>query len=61
MAGRTADNIIEMEILTYDGLRMKVGKTSEKELEQIIAGGGRRGEIYSSLKSIAQKYGPLNS
>jgi len=56
MAGRTADNVHEMEILTYDGVRMKVGPTTEEELEQIIAAGGRRGEIYQGLKSIRDRY-----
>ncbi|HEU5226837.1 MAG TPA: FAD-binding and (Fe-S)-binding domain-containing protein [Ktedonobacteraceae bacterium] len=56
MAGKTDDNIEEMEILTYDGLRMRVGRTSEEELEQIIAEGGRRGEIYARLKALRDKY-----
>jgi len=59
MAGKTDDNIEALEILTYDGLRMKVGATSPEELEQIIRQGGRRGEIYSKLKSIADTYGEL--
>ena len=33
MAGKTVDNIEELEILTYDGVRMRVGATSESELE----------------------------
>ena len=44
MAGRTADNLEELEIVTYDGLRMRVGPTSEEELEQIIHEGGRRAD-----------------
>lgn len=56
MAGRTADNIHELEILTYDGCRMRVGKTSEQELEAIIRQGGRRGEIYAALKSLRDRY-----
>ncbi len=52
MSGRTADNVHELEILTYDGVRMRVGPTSEKELEVIIAEGGRRGQIYAGLKKI---------
>src|SRR5229473_4306196 len=43
MAGKTVDNIDELEILTYDGLRLHVGATSEDELTKIISGGGRRG------------------
>lgn len=56
MAGRTEDNIEELDILTYDGVRMTVGKTSESELESIIRSGGRRGEIYSKLRNIRDKY-----
>jgi FAD/FMN-containing dehydrogenase/Fe-S oxidoreductase len=59
MAGRTSDNIEQLEILTYDGLRLRVGKTSEQELAQIIAAGGRRGEIYAGLKVLRDKYGDL--
>ena len=33
MAGKTVDNVEELEILTYDGLRMRVGATSDAELE----------------------------
>ena len=36
MAGKTAENIEALEILTYDGTRMWVGPTSDRELEQII-------------------------
>src|SRR5713101_1308498 len=59
MAGKTDDNIEELEILTYDGTRMKVGETSSDELENIIGEGGRRGEIYGQLKGIAAIYGDL--
>ena len=34
MAGRTADNVEELEVLTYDGLRLRVGPTGEEELER---------------------------
>ncbi|HLJ48642.1 MAG TPA: FAD-binding and (Fe-S)-binding domain-containing protein [Bryobacteraceae bacterium] len=59
MAGRTADNIHELEILTYDGLRMRVGKTSDDELGQIITAGGRRGEIYRKLRDLRDRYANL--
>jgi FAD/FMN-containing dehydrogenase/Fe-S oxidoreductase len=59
MAGKTDDNIEALDILTYDGLRLKVGKTSDGELEQIIREGGRRGEIYSGLKKIRDQYSDL--
>jgi FAD/FMN-containing dehydrogenase/Fe-S oxidoreductase len=59
MAGRTADNIHELDILLYDGTRMRVGKTSDDELASIIRAGGRRGEIYAALKALRDKYAPL--
>jgi FAD/FMN-containing dehydrogenase/Fe-S oxidoreductase len=59
MAGKTDDNIEELEILTYDGVRMKVGATSPDELERFIAEGGRRGEIYKKLKTISGTYAEL--
>jgi FAD/FMN-containing dehydrogenase/Fe-S oxidoreductase len=59
MAGKTDDNIEALDILTYDGLRMNVGATSPEELERIIRDGGRRGEIYAGLKSLAATYGDL--
>ena len=59
MAGKTDDNIEALDILTYDGVRMKVGATTSEELESIIREGGRRGEIYGKLKAIAATYGDL--
>jgi FAD/FMN-containing dehydrogenase/Fe-S oxidoreductase len=56
MAGKTADNVEELDILTYDGLRMTVGRTDNEELERIIGEGGRRGEIYGGLKAIRDTY-----
>ncbi len=56
MAGKVEENTYELEILTYDGLRMWVGPTTDDELDKIIAGGGRRGEIYAGLKAIRDKY-----
>src|SRR5207247_5893612 len=59
MAGKTDENIEELEILTYDGVRMRVGSTSHAELEGIIREGGRRGEIYAGLKAIRDQYSDL--
>ena len=59
MSGRTSDNVEEMEILLYDGTRMRVGSTGEEELERIIAEGGRKGEIYARLKELRDRYADL--
>jgi FAD/FMN-containing dehydrogenase/Fe-S oxidoreductase len=59
MAGRTADNVEALEVLTYDGLRLEVGPTSDADLARIIAGGGRRADIYRRLDALRQTYGDL--
>ncbi|MBX3665320.1 MAG: FAD-binding oxidoreductase [Burkholderiales bacterium] len=59
MAGKTVDNIETLDILTYDGLRLTVGPTSEDELVRIIRDGGRRGEIYRRLRDLRDKYADL--
>ena len=59
MGGKAVDNVESLEILTYEGLQMEVAATSESELEAIIRGGGRRGQIYSGLKRLRDKYADL--
>jgi FAD/FMN-containing dehydrogenase/Fe-S oxidoreductase len=59
MAGKTLENIEEIEVLTYDGARFWVGPTSEEELEHIIAEGGRKGEIYAGLRALRDRYADL--
>jgi FAD/FMN-containing dehydrogenase len=57
MAGKTEENVIELDVLTYDGLRLRVGATSEDEYQRIVTGGGRHSEIYTGLRRIAEQYG----
>src|SRR5262249_37788530 len=49
----------ELDILTYDGLRMRVSPTSDAEFEQIVRQGGRRAEIYSRLRALRDRYAEL--
>src|ERR1043166_3061839 len=56
---RTSDNIEELEIVTYEGERMRVGRTSDAELDRVIREGARRGAIFEQLKSLADKYAAL--
>ncbi len=53
MAGKTVDNVEELEVLTYEGLRLRVGKTSEADFQKIVKASSRPAEIYSRLKSLA--------
>ena len=59
MAGKTVENIEALEVLTYDGARFWVGPTPEAELEALIAGGSRQGEIYARLRDLRDKYAGL--
>ena len=59
MGGKTDENIEELEVLTYDSVRLRVGATSEDQLEQIIRQGGRPGQIYAGLKSLRDRYATL--
>ena len=59
LAGRTVDNVLELDILTYDGVRLRVGPASDAEVDQIIQEGGRKGEIYSRLRGLRDKYADL--
>jgi len=59
MAGKTAENVAALEILTYDGARFWCGPTSESELDAIVRRGGRQGEIYGALRSLRDRYAGL--
>jgi FAD/FMN-containing dehydrogenase/Fe-S oxidoreductase len=54
---RMADNVHELDVLLYDGTRMKVGATSDEELQRIVGEGGRRGEIYAQLRDLRDRFG----
>ena len=57
MAGKTDDNIEALEVLTYGGQRMHVGATGSDDFDRFIREGGRRAEIYSGLRNLADRYG----
>ncbi len=56
MAGKTDDNIEELEVVTYDGVRLKVGQNLIQPHSDSRA---RAGQIDNSLKQIADQYGDL--
>ncbi|HEY1868812.1 MAG TPA: FAD-binding and (Fe-S)-binding domain-containing protein, partial [Candidatus Cybelea sp.] len=56
MAGKVEDNVYELDILTYDGLRMTVGETAPEPLEGLCAREDRTGEIYRGLREIRDRY-----
>jgi FAD/FMN-containing dehydrogenase len=58
-AGKTSDNVVSMEVVTYDGLRLTVGPTSDEELRAILAAGGPRADVYGGLRALRDRYAGL--
>jgi len=56
MAGKTEENVIELDVVTYDGLRLRVRATPDDEYQRIVSDGGRRGGIYARLKQLAERH-----
>ncbi|HEV7477879.1 MAG TPA: FAD-binding and (Fe-S)-binding domain-containing protein, partial [Burkholderiales bacterium] len=59
MAGKTAENIARLEVLTYSGCRFWCGPTNSAEFDSIQRKGGEQAEIYLRLKRLIDKYGDL--
>ena len=53
---RTSDNVEWLDIVTYDGHRMHVGATDERDLRQLMQEPGRHGDIYRRLHALVQRY-----
>jgi hypothetical protein len=51
---RTSGNVVSLQILTYDGLRLEVGATSDPEFDRLSRTPGRAGRIYRDLPHIAR-------
>jgi FAD/FMN-containing dehydrogenase/Fe-S oxidoreductase len=56
VAGLTADVVEELDVLTADGVRMTVGRTTAEVLDARCREAGRRGEIYSRLRALRDRY-----
>ncbi len=56
---RTSDSVEALEVVTYDGERFWVGVGEEEQLDEIIAAGGRKGEIYARLRDLCYRYADL--
>src|SRR4029453_13614473 len=59
LAGKTVDNIESLRVLLYDGTELTVGPTSDSEIDAIVEGGGRRGAIYSQLRTLRDRHADL--
>ncbi|HET7825050.1 MAG TPA: FAD-linked oxidase C-terminal domain-containing protein [Anaeromyxobacter sp.] len=59
MAGRTSDNVHALDVLLYDGTRLRVGAVDDAALDAIVRAGGRRGAIHAGLRALRDRYGEL--
>ena len=55
-SGKVVDNIVEMDVLLYDGTRMWVGETTDEQYAEIQRRGGRQAEIYRQLRALRDEY-----
>jgi FAD/FMN-containing dehydrogenase/Fe-S oxidoreductase len=56
MGGETVHNVIALDVLTYDGLRMTVGVTDEAAWQRAQDAGGRTAAIYRDLRALAERH-----
>jgi FAD/FMN-containing dehydrogenase/Fe-S oxidoreductase len=58
LGGETVDNVIELDVLTYDGTRMRLGGAAgEDAFYDSARHSDRKGQIYQHLREIADRYG----
>lgn len=52
MAGKTVDNVHELDVLLYDGTRLTVGRTDDDELIRQCGEPGRIGDLYRGMRQL---------
>ncbi|HEY7015647.1 MAG TPA: FAD-binding oxidoreductase, partial [Streptosporangiaceae bacterium] len=50
--GKMVDAVRRLEVVTYGGLRMWTGETSDEDYEKIIVAGGDQAELYRGMRQI---------
>ncbi|WP_344587135.1 FAD-binding and (Fe-S)-binding domain-containing protein [Actinomadura vinacea] len=53
--GRTADNVVELEVVTYRGTVVRLGEMTPSEVDEAIAAGDDRARLIASLHLLAQR------
>ena len=54
--GLTADTVDDLDVLTADGVRFRVGRTSDAEYDALTRESGRRADIYMRLRELRDRY-----
>jgi FAD/FMN-containing dehydrogenase/Fe-S oxidoreductase len=58
-AGKTVDNVERLRIVLADGESFEVGSYDEVALAEILAAGGKKGEILGRLRELGARYADL--
>ncbi|MDR6536534.1 FAD-binding and (Fe-S)-binding domain-containing protein [Variovorax soli] len=56
MGGETVHNVIALDVLTYDGLRMTLGATDEAAMQRLLHASDRRADIVRRLRELADRH-----
>jgi FAD/FMN-containing dehydrogenase/Fe-S oxidoreductase len=59
MGGKTVDNVLSLDVLAYDGTRLRVGPSSDDPSTAPLAQPGRSGEIHRALLDLRNHYASL--
>ncbi|MGB6828589.1 MAG: FAD-binding and (Fe-S)-binding domain-containing protein [Terracidiphilus sp.] len=59
LGGKVVDNVESLDVVLYDGTRLTVGATPPEQIEALISGGGRAGQLYAGLARLRHRYASL--
>jgi len=54
--GTAVNNVEALDVLLYDGTRMHLGWTTDRELDRDVAAGGPRGAVLERLRGLRDRY-----
>lgn len=54
--GKTVQNVLAVDVLLYDGTRLKLGPVSESDFNSTVAAGDRAAELYRDLRALSTHY-----
>ncbi|MGC2321097.1 MAG: FAD-binding and (Fe-S)-binding domain-containing protein [Terriglobales bacterium] len=57
--GKSSENLLALDVLLYDGTRLKLGPVSDAEFDATVSAGGRTADLYQQLRGITARYGDL--
>jgi FAD/FMN-containing dehydrogenase/Fe-S oxidoreductase len=57
--GKTSQNLLALDVLLYDGTRLKLGPVGDAEFASVVATGSRTADLYQQLGDITSRYGEL--